>query len=230
MKDGFNFFWGITSFLIIFYSISLAGNDWELAKSKDGINVYTKDVDGSNIKECLAIAYIDAPVEVVAEVLIDIPAYIYWMPKCKDSGYDHKDDDYNLVFYTITNLPWPVSDRLAVFEVKSAIDFDNGTYIHYFNPTNESKVTFKKKYVRMELLGHWDYKRVDPNRTFFSYQSKVNIRGHLPATIINLFFKNSLIDMMKGMQRMVRKEKYIKMAKDRFSAQKTSAYEQQEFN
>ena len=60
------------------------GPGWELAKQGEGIEVYTRPVEGMDAKEFLGVADVDAPVDVVLEVFRDVPSFPGWYGFCRD--------------------------------------------------------------------------------------------------------------------------------------------------
>jgi len=60
-----------------------AASDWKLAIQKDGIEVSTRPVKGSDFDEFMGTADIDASIDVVYAVFKDIPAATQWMADCK---------------------------------------------------------------------------------------------------------------------------------------------------
>ena len=66
-------------------SLASAANDWSLEKQESGIDVYTRPVEGSGIKEFKAEGVVDAGVEKVLAVLRDSDRFHEWFPNCPES-------------------------------------------------------------------------------------------------------------------------------------------------
>ncbi len=60
-------------------------NNWEEIYNHDGITGYERSILGEAIKEFKATAYINAGIEVISEVLKDIPSYPFWMAMCGEA-------------------------------------------------------------------------------------------------------------------------------------------------
>ena len=85
-------------------------SDWELRKDKNGIQVYTREVEGSNLDEFKGVGTVNASVESIVQILQDADNMKDWLPDCKESELLklEQKDQYH---YTITTAPWPVKNR-----------------------------------------------------------------------------------------------------------------------
>jgi len=193
-----------------------ADEGWELAKDSEGIKVYTRDVEGGSFEEYRAVTIINAPMEVIGEVLKDVPAEPEWMYRCEQARFVKKFDDSNFIFYNIWDFPFPADTRDAVLEARTVLDYKNGKCISKFWSVEDPSMPINKKYVRMTIKGKWDFKRISPEMTLFIYENNINPGGTLPAFIVNIFGLRIPFDTVKGMREMVKKEKYIKAAKEKY--------------
>ena len=96
---------------------------WERVSDKDGIVVERRVVDGSNLKEFVGRAVVEAPIGHVLAIVRDASRRCEWMPSCGGS-YVLEEDVENRVQYSYyrTKAPWPVSDRDSVNRAQMVID------------------------------------------------------------------------------------------------------------
>lgn len=59
---------------------SLLADEWKLRKDKNGIKVFTRDVEGSKFKEFKAIVEIKTSMSTILSVFDDVDAYDKWIP------------------------------------------------------------------------------------------------------------------------------------------------------
>lgn len=89
----------ITIFCFIVVSVSLSAEpEWNKEFSKEGIDVYTRAIEGTSIKEFKGTGVIDGSIEDVNAVLDNIPALTTWMPDCLVSKVVEKKDLIILLF------------------------------------------------------------------------------------------------------------------------------------
>ena len=205
---------GIT-FLISILISPLSAAEWKLVKEKDGIKIYNRPVEGFPVDEFKGIAVIDAPMEVIIEVLHDVPAGTEWMKDCKEARIIKEIDDLVKYLYVHQDAPWPVSDRDAVVKSEGKLSFKKGIAKFDAKGVKEPMVPIKKKCVRMTVLdGGWTLKRIAPDKTEAIYQVRADPAGSIPKFLVNFFSKDIPYHTIMGMRKMVKKEKYIKLSKN----------------
>ena len=204
----------ILSFLVAIPAGVMAAGDWKLAIQKDGIEVSTRPVKGSDLDEFIGTADIDASIDVVYAVIKDIPAATQWMADCKESREIRKIDEYTSVQLNVTKAPWPVWDREALCLVTEKKDEKTGKITFDFHETNDPSVPVGKGNVRMpEISGQWILIPVNRDYTKAIYTAKSNPGGSIPKAIANLKSKEIPYNTLLGLKMMVKKDKYKKAAK-----------------
>ncbi|MDD5712701.1 MAG: hypothetical protein PHY31_08090, partial [Smithellaceae bacterium] len=71
--------------LLCFAFPATADVTWKLTGNKDGIQYYAGDVPGTPFQQFKGTAVINAPIEVVGEVIRDVPSYTQWMYECTEN-------------------------------------------------------------------------------------------------------------------------------------------------
>ena len=204
----------ILSFLVAMPAFVMAASDWKLAIQKDGIEVSTRPVRGSDLDEFMGLADIDAPIDVVYAVIKDIPAATQWMADCKENREIRKIDEYKSVQFNVTKAPWPVSDREALCIVTEKKDEKTGKITFEFHETNDPPVPVGKGNVRMpEISGQWILTPINRDHTKVFYTVKSNPGGYLPKALANMKSKDIPYNTLMGLKMMVKKDKYKKAAK-----------------
>ena len=102
----------------LFSSFTLQKVDWELAMDQEGIQVYTKEVEGSGMKATKSVLTIQAKKEEVEAVLRDVPNHKKWMNTITKSQLLEKVSENELYAYYLADAPWPVSNRDIVSHYK----------------------------------------------------------------------------------------------------------------
>lgn len=172
-------------FLLISSTSHHQGKEWELKKEAKGISVYTRDVDGSDIKEFKASSRIKASQKTVVGILLDIPNYPKWIEDVKYAEILKGSDNERNLYYQLS-LPWPVKDRDTAMSQKVSNQEDMSVL---FKLTGRDNLIDKKNdFVRMNnVIGQWLISPVDDNNCEVTYQFIADPEGSLPAWVINIF-------------------------------------------
>jgi hypothetical protein len=203
--------------LCIGATILFAQGSWKQVKDSDGIKVFTRPVEGSDMDEFMGVTTIDVPYGVVGEVLRDIPAQTEWMADCMASKLLKTIAENDLVVYNATKTPWPVSNRDVVLKTSTSIDLKKGVVNVNFKAVNDAEFPAKDGFVRMpDLTGKWKLERLEPSKTKVTYNIKANPGGSIPSSIANMTSKNLPFKTLKNLKKMVTKEKYVESAKAKY--------------
>ena len=204
----------LLSFLVAIPTCVTAASDWNLAIQKDGIEVSTRPVQGSDFDEFMGSTDIDASVDVVSAVLKDRPAATQWMADCKESREIRKIDEHTSLQLNITKAPWPVSDREALCIITEKKDKKTGQITYEFHEANDPSVPIGNSNVRMpEISGKWVLTPINRDHTRAVYTVKSNPGGSLPKSLANLKSKDIPYNTLMGLKMMVKKDKYKKADK-----------------
>jgi hypothetical protein len=95
-----------------------AQGDWVLQKDKDGIQVYTKEMPGSNFKAFRGVTILECSMESIISVFMDAAACVDWMQNCKSSRFLENNGTLKTLTYIQTEAPWPVKDRDGIYPCK----------------------------------------------------------------------------------------------------------------
>jgi hypothetical protein len=176
-------------------TLSLATNgDWELEKNESGIKVYTRTIDGEDIREFKATVLIDAPVKKVADIILDINNYSTWYPQISESKIIKKINSNEYYVYNVLDLPWPSSDRDGVSKMNITITEAATTIkmeaINGVKPKNPDYVRITKSY------GFWKFTK-QGTKTSLHFQYFANPGGSLPDWIINMFIVDNPFETLQ---------------------------------
>jgi len=182
---------------------------WKLALQKDGIEVSTRDVPGSDLDEFIGTTVIEASVNVIEAVIDDVPTAPQWMADCKEARTIRKIDENSSVVLNITKTPWPAYDRETLLISKKQRDAKEGTVKFEFHSVNDPAVPVGKKNVRIPAIeGQWVLIPVDEEHTKVTYTVKSNPGGSIPKFIAKQRSRDIPYKTLMGLKKMVKKDKY----------------------
>ncbi|MCB9233406.1 MAG: hypothetical protein H6581_17245 [Bacteroidia bacterium] len=91
--------------------LTAEGNNWELAKEKDGLKVYTRPSTKSSMKDSKSIMELNFKPEQVVMVIRDFSNYHKWMDRSEKVEIIKKVTETQYYLHYFTSAPWPVADR-----------------------------------------------------------------------------------------------------------------------
>ncbi|MFY0687484.1 MAG: hypothetical protein JXQ90_09980 [Cyclobacteriaceae bacterium] len=172
------------SLLALVISKEASGQDWKLASEKNGITVYTREKEGSPIKEFKAEAHFDADINKIAPIVSDISTYPQWYDHCKSAREISKTDNSS-VYYMEYSMPFPFSNRDIVNQ--STYQKKGKTVIIAFQQ-KEGVLEAIDDIVRMPISqGSWTLTSNKDGTTHVIHQYLGDPAGNVPTGIVNMF-------------------------------------------
>ncbi|MCG8432457.1 MAG: START domain-containing protein, partial [Gammaproteobacteria bacterium] len=91
---------------------------WELKRDREGIQVYTRDVEGSPYDEVRTVTIADdVRLTSFVALIADAEACPDWADRCAESYVVDQVSDTEVYVYTHNDMPFPVRDRDVVSHV-----------------------------------------------------------------------------------------------------------------
>ena len=97
---------------------------WRLRSSGGGVDLYGASIRGSGAVPLKAILTVPGTIEEVSLVLEDIGRREQWIGNRTESRLLERRSDYERTEYLHVDLPWPVSDRTALFHARVTVSED----------------------------------------------------------------------------------------------------------
>lgn len=179
--------WGIGLFVFLFCGATATAStsaEWTLDLQKDGIDVYTRPVEGSGIKEFKGVAEVGVSVEKILELLRDANQFKTWFPNTPESRLLARDGDVSYQ-YSVMGTPWPMDDRDNVLRAVTTRDEDTGeilieiTAAPDYYPVQKGRIRVRKAH------GTWQLKPIGPDKTQVTFNMHLEPGGGIPQWMIN---------------------------------------------
>ena len=224
MKKGFKVIAGAIVMIFMTTLPLLADGEWKEVKNRKGVKVDTRKLDNSPLKEFRSQCLIDAPMEIVYEIMREPSTYKNWFANCSGMRTVHTVDEYNYKWYQVVNLPPPFRDRDTVTTFHYDIDWDAGKIIITMGggkatkdePYNMYETTKKRRRVRISAVkGVIVLDRIAPGKAKMLYQAHADPGLAVPPWLLNLFGVSHPYKSLVGMKKEVTKEVYYKRAEKR---------------
>jgi hypothetical protein len=155
---------------------------WKLESDVGGVQVYSRAMEGSQLRQVKAVAQVDASLEAVIAILTDYPNYKQWMNNVTDSKVIEQATEEISYVYTYEDTPWPVQNRFCV------------TKMTYQDLQDKAMVLFESvpRYMQsprdaiefISYKGHWLVQR-GKSGCEIEYLLEANPGGHVPSWLAN---------------------------------------------
>lgn len=160
-------------------------NDWVLQKNEQGIEVYTRSVEGSEYKEVRVINSVKSSLSGVVALLLDTKNYPKWIYACGESYLLKQVSNCEFYNYQVTDLPWPMTDRDVVADFK--LKQDSTTLVVTFSKSAEPDfIPTKQGFVRIQHLESlYTLTPITSDSVKIELDMYLDPAGRLPAWLIN---------------------------------------------
>src|SRR5262245_24964103 len=83
---------------------------WEYVKTDEGVVIYRKEVEGSDVVAFKGVTYADQPIGKILAIFEDSNQRVHWVDRYKEHT-TLETGKYMELYWIHFALPWPVSDR-----------------------------------------------------------------------------------------------------------------------
>ena len=113
--------------LLLYLSVSLKAQEWEFAKEKDGISVYTRPEPGTNFKAFKGETEFAADIDDVCTLIEDVESFDEWDEDVSEIRVVSYEKGKSIRYYVVYDTPWPFTDRDLCVSVTITTDEKTGT-------------------------------------------------------------------------------------------------------
>lgn len=191
----------VLSFTVMVHGASAGEAPWSLVKDEQGVQLYSRAVDGSEFLAVKVIAKIEAPLEAVMLALGDGEGCSEWRKLCQSSTVLEKLPGRERYIYMVLDLPWPVADRDLVIHSRSTLDADNKTYT--VTLASASSRYPEADYIRAQSSGSYSVKATSDRQVEFSWVIHTDLGGNLSPAMINKRVVDNTFDDVKRLLSLV---------------------------
>lgn len=196
--------------LFSFYtSVSLAQDSeelsWDLVNEEDGIEVFTRTNEISNLKEIRIICTVKTSMEQLTDFLSEVQLYKDWTYKCSSSELLNRTSKNEFSYYITLDFPFPFEDRDLIVDSKHSIDPSTGVY-HSYSLASTSSTNLNDDFIRIsEFESRWEITPQEQGVLLVDYTALSNPGGDIPVWLVNLAITKGPKESMKSFIEMVEK-------------------------
>ena len=177
--------------------------EWELKRDRDGIQVYTRPVEGSPYRAVRATMVVDSSLSAIVALIHDTDACPQWADLCAESRMIEQVSDTELFVYTLNDVPWPVSDRDATSHVVWRQDPES-LMVEMSAELVSDKMPERKRTVRLqEGTTGWQFIPLENGQVEIVSSAHLEPGGAIPGWLSNRLLVDSPFTTMEGMRDML---------------------------
>jgi hypothetical protein len=197
--------------IFVFNSIRAAAQtDWELARNKDGVQVYTKNYKQDGLKQLKAESTIDGiSLHTFAAVFKDIDNTKEWTRSLKYAKCLKTISEIETINYFLVNIPWPLRKREGIFKVTMKQEIEDKSLViesvafPEYLPETDTVVRI------LDAKSVWKFTPLSDGKIKVNTIFYADPRG-FPPFLVNLFVTDAPFDTMIRLRDFVKQEKYKK--------------------
>ncbi len=180
--------WIFSLIILILPLLMLEGGEdqhaWKKHKTRNGITTFSRPVEGIPYDEFFGQGKIDASLEVLRSIMMNVERYPRWMNACIESKRLPGGDSDTFYYYLQSKSPWPVSNRDGIYRCDLK-ERENRLVFTVRALKNSGLVPRREGVVRMEsVLARWGFTRTGDS-VIASYYLRSDPGGDLPITLYN---------------------------------------------
>jgi len=184
-----------------------ADSGWKTIVVEDGIKVTERKVPGQVFPTFRGVGDVNASIYDVLAVVSDIKRHTQWVESCIASRVVERKGWRQYVVYSRTNVPWPISDRDAVYRSHVKVNAKRTEVTIVFKAIR-GKVPRVSGVVRMvNLRGHFKFKKLGEHKTRIDYQVDADPGGWIPKWLARLATRKMPLSTIQGMRKRVKATK-----------------------
>jgi hypothetical protein len=163
------------------YALRSEDNPWNLLRESDGIQVFSRMKEGSQIIEFKGVSREKVDIDTIASILLDIPSYPSWIEYIKVSKVIKRIDADNFYVYQRFKFFWPYNDRDIVVKITIDRRYDEGLLHADMKAVQDGMYPVQNDCVRMkDMSGEITVKYVSADITEGNFSERFSPGGRVP--------------------------------------------------
>lgn len=176
---------------------------WRRVSDDDGVNVDVRDIPGQDFPEFRGSAVIKSNIYELLAIIGDLTRVCQWTARCIDSRELSRKNEFDRLFYSRTDTPWPASDRDAVLHAQLVGNLAEGKELAIkFEQVNSPLMPPIKGIVRMpQLTGAYRLVYLGPESTRVEFSVRCDPGGMVPTFLAKSMSKGVPRDTLIGLRK-----------------------------
>ncbi len=198
--------WLATASMSLF---AAAEQDWELKRDRDGIQVYTRAVEGSPYRAVRTTTIVvDVRLASLVALIEDVEACPDWADRCAEAYLHERISETESLVYTHNNMPFPVKDRDVLAQVQWTQNLETYEVIMNSQATTGKLAKLRGRLRLTKAVASWNFKPQADGSVEISNEAHIDPGSALPGWVTNRLLVDAPFETMKSFVSEVQKPKY----------------------
>lgn len=196
--------------LLSIASMAAMAAEWELARDRKGIKVWTKEEPGYPIRAFKAVTVVESSLTGLVTLIMDTDRVDQWAYRVMRIEVLSRDDEAGtFVIRTETDFPWPLTNRDVVLVGKVSQDDKSRVVTIRSRSTPPGQYPLHPDFLRMpDMVGDWIFRPLPGGRVEVTMIGRANPSGNIPFGVVNLIIHETPYLTLLGLRELISNERY----------------------
>lgn len=196
--------------LLSIASTAAMAAEWELARDRKGIKVWTKEEPGYPIRAFKAVTVVESSLTGLVTLIMDTDRVDQWAYRVMRIEVLSRDDEAGtFVIRTETDFPWPLTNRDVVLVGKVSQDDKSRVVTIRSRSTPPGQYPLNPDFLRMpDMVGDWILRPLPGGRVEVTMIGRANPSGNVPFGVVNLIIHETPYLTLLGLRDLISNERY----------------------
>lgn len=189
-----------------------SGGEWQLARDRDGIRVWTRDIPNYPIREFKAVMIVKSSLAGLVNLILDTDNASRWVYRTDRIQLLKQDvESATFLIRVETNFPWPLANRDVVIAGQIAQEEKTGTVSIKSHSVEVAEYAQDPDFVRMpDMEGTWLFRPLGGELVEVTMIGRADPGGNIPSGVVNLIIHETPYRTMQGMRKVLGEARYQK--------------------
>ena len=191
--------------LLLANQLASAQFDWKLQKNKEGIKVYTSSSPNSSFKSVRVECTLNGTYAKLISILSDVEGFEDWIYNNKMSKLIKKNSAHDFIYYSLTKMPWPLSDRDVI--LRMTMQTDSLPRVLRIQGKNVENVLPKFEFRERipQFAASWEVTMPSANQIHIIYILSLDPGGSISPGIANMFIDKGPFETFSNLSKELQK-------------------------
>ena len=179
---------------------TLFAQEWEFAKEKDGIKIYTRFEKESKFKSFRGELEIEADLAAVSALIEDVKNFDRWDEDVSEIRVLEHEEGKWLKYYVVYDVPWPLKDRDLCVEAVITADPSSGARLILARSVPEA-FPLNDDLVRIaDYRQKWILQPKENGIVHITIEGFADPAGDIPAWIVNMAITDTPLNILRAVR------------------------------
>lgn len=181
-------------------------HDWKLSRSKKGIEIYTRPIEGSDFLEFKGITNVSTNLATLVGLLWNLDDMPLWSSGCLETKLISMNGDLDRTVYLVNDAPFPLKKRDLVMNNRVIQNSETKTVTYTMDLVSHP---IKSKHVHVKsITGTVELVPISAAETQVIYQSHIDPGGNIPSWAVNWFVNDVPLETLEKLTNILTRQSF----------------------